>query len=1108
MTPEPVFNPPGRPALAYRAGDHASFRASMLARLASRPELDPLTTRDPDDPAIALLDCWAVVADILTFYQERIANEGYLRCATEAGSVTRLGRLVGHRPRPALAADTYLAYTLDPGADTVIPAGSSAKSQAADGRLPQTFETGEDLTAREEWNTLAVRTTDPPNITAYGVETLPALDVDGTTANLRKGDRLLFAFAPSGTAPTVPAYRARTVDSAAVDFTAGRTSVTLAPVQDPLDAYATARQALLNALIAAAGAVVATTDPTAEQITADLLQPLIDFLGGTPAPPPIETLYKVSPLLSALAETIALAARDAGCPLARWLDTGLGPVRTTGAALITVAAGITRDVDPEMARLRALATVMVCGDSSPGAGFVRIRDFHCPDPDRGAALAALTPILPALRRPPSRPPLSARFLDTPVAQLFQPDSDTHPRLLTAADRRLGQVYEAWRNVRVTDPPPLAGLSVLRLKAAIGEATVSDTNPWPGGTGSGNGVYEIKLDAVYSAVVPGQPILIGTAEGGNTLVLFPDHVAQDTWKVPNPDPTKTAPLATVPVTALYFDKPLPASLASKDSPKGPLQTGAGVWTQPEPLTPLGAAVTDDVGGDAIDLARCYDGLKPGRWVLITGERTDVPHTSGVQGAELAMVAGVSQRVDRLVDGEALPQPGQGPQTRLLLAGALAYTYRRPTVTVHGNVVAASQGETRTDILGSGDAGQGGQAFALHLVTDQTPLTWTAADTPLGAGSTLTVRVGGVAWHPSDALALSTPTGHDYVLASDPGDPALGQPGGETVAFGDGVHGARLPTGSQNVTATYRVGAGSVGNTDAGLINQLGSRPLGVKAVTNPLPAQGGTDADGPEDARAVIPLRLRALDRLVSVQDYEDFTRARAGIAKASAAKLFDGAREVVHVTFGTVGDIPAGPLSGLFTALEQALADFGDPAIPVRVAEREQRLIIMDAGVKVLPDYSWDLVEPAVRAALNAEFGYLARQLGQPAYQSEAIAAIQRVEGVDYVDLAVFDDVPGDVTPLQLLQLADNLSQAKTFLPAVAAHYEHLEYPTFYSDTLTSFAQRFGLTLDELAALNPQLTTISPDPETLLTVYRGIRPAQIAVLPADVPEALTLRRIP
>jgi hypothetical protein len=73
-------NPPGRTSLAYRLGTHSSFLERMLNRLyrqtipdgpnRGRQPLTALTTRRPDDPTLALLDAWAVVADVLTFYRK------------------------------------------------------------------------------------------------------------------------------------------------------------------------------------------------------------------------------------------------------------------------------------------------------------------------------------------------------------------------------------------------------------------------------------------------------------------------------------------------------------------------------------------------------------------------------------------------------------------------------------------------------------------------------------------------------------------------------------------------------------------------------------------------------------------------------------------------------------------------------------------------------------------------------------------------------------------------------------------------------------------------------------------------------------------------------
>ena len=86
--PAPVTNLPGLQAISYRAGTHAMFLASMLANLsllADSGALADLRARDDGDLAIALLDAWAAVADVHTFYSERIASENYLRRRPSAG---------------------------------------------------------------------------------------------------------------------------------------------------------------------------------------------------------------------------------------------------------------------------------------------------------------------------------------------------------------------------------------------------------------------------------------------------------------------------------------------------------------------------------------------------------------------------------------------------------------------------------------------------------------------------------------------------------------------------------------------------------------------------------------------------------------------------------------------------------------------------------------------------------------------------------------------------------------------------------------------------------------------------------------------------------------
>src|SRR3954463_3176159 len=151
LTPVRASNRPGLSTLAFRAGVHGSFFATMKARLATTEVVAPgadgqtpetfrpltgLTTRDPVDPAIALLDGWASVADVLTFYQERIANEGFLRTATERRSILELARLVGYTLRPGVAASVYLAFTLETPLNPESLAGINAQNLSGSAGLP------------------------------------------------------------------------------------------------------------------------------------------------------------------------------------------------------------------------------------------------------------------------------------------------------------------------------------------------------------------------------------------------------------------------------------------------------------------------------------------------------------------------------------------------------------------------------------------------------------------------------------------------------------------------------------------------------------------------------------------------------------------------------------------------------------------------------------------------------------------------------------------------------------------------------------------------------------------------------------------------------------
>ena len=77
-------NRPWLSAIDYRLGTFATFREAILDELAGTPALAGLRSRVSDDYGVATVEMWSAVADVLTFYTERIANEAFLRTATPA----------------------------------------------------------------------------------------------------------------------------------------------------------------------------------------------------------------------------------------------------------------------------------------------------------------------------------------------------------------------------------------------------------------------------------------------------------------------------------------------------------------------------------------------------------------------------------------------------------------------------------------------------------------------------------------------------------------------------------------------------------------------------------------------------------------------------------------------------------------------------------------------------------------------------------------------------------------------------------------------------------------------------------------------------------------
>ena len=230
-------NAPGLDRVAYRIAPYPASMARLRAGLAAPDrarQLDALTTREPDDPAMGLLDATAVVADILSFYSERIANEGFLRTALERRSVLELGREIGYELGPGLAAEAWLVFGVeDRGADpsrpaqAVVPAGAKVQSVPLAGGRPQTFETRDELVAQAAWNELRLVATAPQAVD----NAAQTIYLAGTATGVAEGDVLLVAVDPSATGAQAPGPRI--VHRVAVEADRQRTRIELAAAPQP-----------------------------------------------------------------------------------------------------------------------------------------------------------------------------------------------------------------------------------------------------------------------------------------------------------------------------------------------------------------------------------------------------------------------------------------------------------------------------------------------------------------------------------------------------------------------------------------------------------------------------------------------------------------------------------------------------------------------------------------------------------------------------------------------------------------------------------------------------------------------------------------------------------
>jgi hypothetical protein len=261
--------------------------------------------------------------------------------------------------------------------------------------------------------------------------------------------------------------------------------------------------------------------------------------------------------------------------------------------------------------------------------------------------------------------------------------------------------------------------------------------------------------------------------------------------------------------------------------------------------------------------------------------------------------------------------------------------------------------------------------------------------------------GALWFPAADLLASGPDDRQMVAEID-------NDGRAWLRFGDGELG-RQPDPGSSLEARYRVGVGSAGNVGAGAISCIVISGLTLDGVSfdvgNPLPAQGGIDAQPITEAQQFAPLAFRKqLLRAITADDYATIAAQNPELQGAQAALVWTGSWYEADVALDPWRREAAD--AQLVAAVEAALYRVRRMGHDLRVQPAVYVPIALRLEVCAKPGYDRGHVEAALlRRFVGVPGGFFdSDQLtfGQSVFLSRIVAAAMAVPGVLCVTVTEF----------------------------------------------------------------------------------------------------------
>jgi len=347
-------------------------------------------------------------------------------------------------------------------------------------------------------------------------------------------------------------------------------------------------------------------------------------------------------------------------------------------------------------------------------------------------------------------------------------------------------------------------------------------------------------------------------------------------------------------------------------------------------------------------------------------------------------------------------------------------------IHLNTTMAVQVESiKNEILGSGD-GKANREFNLlrtpvvseeiwvnetHTLTNEAKQAILAEngedavreikDETSGAAEVL------VRWRAVADFFESSAKGRNYVIERANG----------RVRFGNGLQGMIPPAGRDNIIANYYVGGGAKGNVNTFEISGMKTSIPYVDKVSNPEPAQGGSDTEQMQGVFKRGPYMIKHRNRAVTREDFERLAAAASPYI-AGTKCLANGNKLQIIVIPGENKDKPF-PSSLLLKTVEKHLMDRCLNLItPGCIDVSGPEYVEVSIEVEVAP-VSIDIAVPLeaeilkqLKAFLHPLYGGPGKkgwEFGRGLHISDVYALLGSIEGVDHVENIRLNGKYGDV---------------------------------------------------------------------------------------------------